>query len=61
MPYTRLYLDGMPYADLRQLEMVLSPHGFIKAALAATEDSISRYPQPIVGPSDFGLYSQFGQ
>jgi hypothetical protein len=58
MPYTRLYLDGMPYADLRQLEMVLSPHGFIKAALAAT-DAVA-ITQPIVGPSDFGL-SQFGQ
>jgi len=58
VPYTRLYLDGMPYADLRQLEMVLSPHGFIKAALAAT-DAVA-IKQPIVGPSDFGL-SQFGQ
>ncbi len=58
VPYTRLYLDGMPYADLRQLEMVLSPHGFIKAALAATDAVAIR--QPIVGPSDFGL-SQFGQ
>jgi hypothetical protein len=58
LPYTRLYLDGMPYADLRQLEMVLSPHGFIKAALAATDAVAIR--QPIVGPSDFGL-SQFGQ
>ena len=58
VPYTRLYLDGMPYADLRQLEMVLSPHGFIKAALAAT-DAVA-ITQPIVGPSDFGL-SQFGQ
>ncbi len=58
VPYTRLYLDGMPYADLRQLEMALSPHGFIKAALAAT-DAVA-IKQPIVGPSDFGL-SQFGQ
>jgi hypothetical protein len=58
VPYTRLYLDGMPYADLRQLEMTLSPHGFIKAALAAT-DAVA-ITQPIVGPSDFGL-SQFGQ
>ena len=58
VPYTRLYLDGMPYADLRQLEMVLSPHGFIKAALAATD--ATAITQPIVGPSDFGL-SAFGQ
>ena len=58
VPLTRLYLDGTPYADLRQLEIVLSPHGFIKAALAATDLKAIR--QPIVGPSDFGL-SQFGQ
>ena len=58
VPYTRLYLDGMPYADLRQLEMMLTPHGFIKAALAAT-DAVA-ITQPIVGPSDFGL-SAFGQ
>ena len=34
VPFTRLYLDGMPYGDLRKLEMVLTPHGFLKAALA---------------------------
>ncbi len=58
VPFTRLYLDGMPYADVRQLEMVLSPHGFIKAALAASD--ATAITQPIVGPSDFGL-SMFGQ
>ena len=58
VPYTRMYLDGIPYADLRQLEMVLSPHGFIKAALAATD--ATAITQPIVGPSDFGL-SMFGR
>ncbi len=57
VPYTRLYLDGMPYSDLRQLEMVLTPHGFIKAALASTD--ATAITQPIVGPSDFGL-SMFG-
>ena len=58
VPLTRMYLDGIPYADLRQLEMVLTPHGFIKAALAATD--ATAITQPIVGPSDFGL-SAFGQ
>jgi hypothetical protein len=58
VPLTRMYLDGIPYADLRQLEIVLSPHGFIKAALAATDLKAIR--QPIVGPSDFGL-SAYGQ
>src|ERR1700686_384154 len=47
VPYTRLYLDGLPYADLRQLEMVLSPHGFIKAALAATD--VTAIGRPLVG------------
>ena len=47
-----------PTADLRQLEMVLTPHGFIKAALASS-DAVA-IKQPIVGPSDFGL-SMFGQ
>jgi hypothetical protein len=58
VPLTRMYLDGIPYAELRQLEIVLSPHGFIKAALAATD--AKAITQPIVGPSDFGL-SDFGQ
>lgn len=58
VPFTRLYLDGMPSGELRQLEMILTPHGFIKAALAATDAIAIR--QPIVGPSDFGL-SMFGQ
>ena len=58
VPLTRLYLDGTPYADLRELEIVLSPHGFIKAALAATD--LKAITQPIVGPSDFGL-SAYGQ
>src|SRR5579864_9083385 len=28
VPLTRMYLDGVPYSDLRQLEIVLTPHGF---------------------------------
>src|SRR6202790_569167 len=35
VPLTRMYLDGVPYSDLRQLELVLTPDGFLKAALAA--------------------------
>ena len=58
VPLTRMYLDGIPHAELRELEMVLTPHGFIKAALAATD--ATAITQPIVGPSDFGL-SAFGQ
>jgi len=55
---TRPYLDGVPFGDLRQLELVLTPHGFLKAARAAS--SATAISLPIVGPSDFGL-SQNGR
>jgi hypothetical protein len=48
-PLTRPYLDGVPFGDLRQLEIVLTPHGFLKAALAAA--SATAISLPIVGPS----------
>jgi hypothetical protein len=57
-PLTSLYLDGVPYADLRQLELVITPHGFLKAALAAKD--ATAITLPIVGPSDAGL-SQNGR
>lgn len=34
IPQTRAYLDGIPVNELRQLEILLTPHGFLKAALA---------------------------
>src|SRR5277367_1214208 len=37
LPLTSLYLDGVSYADLRQLELAITPHGFLKAALAAKD------------------------
>ena len=58
VPFTRMYLDGVPYAILRQLELALTPHGALKAGLAATD--ATAITTPIVGPSDFGL-SQFGR
>jgi len=58
VPQPGLYLYGVPYADLRQLELVLTPHGFLKAALAASD--AAAISLPIVGPSDFGL-SQNGR
>ena len=57
-PLTRMYLDGVPYSDLRQLELVLTPHGFLKAALAASD--ATAISLNIVGASDIGL-SQFGR
>jgi glyoxylase-like metal-dependent hydrolase (beta-lactamase superfamily II) len=58
VPLTSLYLDGVSYADLRQLEVVITPHGFLKAALAAQD--ATGIALPIVGASDAGL-SQFGR
>ena len=59
VPFTRLYLDGVPYADVRQLELALTPHGALKAAIAAGP-AATAITLPIVGASDFGL-SQFGR
>jgi hypothetical protein len=58
VPLTSPYLDGVPYADLRLLEIAITPHGFLKMALA-TKDATA-ITLPIIGPSDFGL-SQFGR
>src|SRR3990172_3746232 len=58
VPLTRPYLDGIPYGEYRQLELVLTPHGFLKAALAASNHTAISLP--IVGPSEFGL-SQNGR
>ncbi|HEX2459537.1 MAG TPA: MBL fold metallo-hydrolase [Vicinamibacterales bacterium] len=58
VPLTRPYLDGVPFSDLRQLELALTPHGALRAGLAATD--ATAITLPIVGASDFGL-SQFGR
>ena len=47
VPLTRPYLDGVAYSDLRQLELALTPHGALRAALAAT--NATAITQPIVG------------
>jgi hypothetical protein len=52
VPQAGRFLDGPPIAELRQLDIVLTPHGFLKAALASEPTAIAL---PIVGPSDSGL------
>ena len=52
VPQTGRFLEGPPVAELRQLEIMLTPHGFLKAALEGNATAIT---QPIVGPSDNGL------
>lgn len=58
VPQPGLYMDGVPYNELRQLELVITPHGFLKAALAAKD--ATAITLPIVGASDAGL-SAFGR
>ena len=58
VPVTRPYLDGVPVNELRQLELAITPHGFLKAALAAKDPKAIRIQY--IGASDFGL-SQFGR
>ena len=56
VPLTRGYLDGISFNELRQLELAITPHGFLKAALAAKDAKAIKVR--LVGASDFGL-SQF--
>ena len=58
VPFTRGYLDGVPYNELRQLELAITPHGFLKAALAASDAKAIKLQ--LIGASDFGL-SQHGR
>src|SRR5687768_1022996 len=58
VPLTRGYLDGISFNELRQLELAITPHGFLKAALAAKDATAIKLR--LVGASDFGL-SQFGR
>jgi glyoxylase-like metal-dependent hydrolase (beta-lactamase superfamily II) len=58
VPLTRPYLDGVPFSELRQLELAITPHGFLKAALASSDAKAIR--MQFIGASDFGL-SQFGR
>ena len=58
VPLLRPYLDGIAHNELRQLEIAITPHGFLKAALAA--DDATAISLPIIGASDFGV-SQFGR
>jgi hypothetical protein len=55
---TRPYLDGVAFNDLRQLELAITPHGFLKEALAAKDAKAIKIQYN--GASDFGL-SQHGR
>jgi glyoxylase-like metal-dependent hydrolase (beta-lactamase superfamily II) len=55
---TRPYLDGVAFNELRQLELAITPHGFLKEALAAKDAKAIKIQYN--GASDFGL-SQHGR
>jgi glyoxylase-like metal-dependent hydrolase (beta-lactamase superfamily II) len=52
-PQPGKYLAGIPVADLRQLDIVMTPHGFLKAALAS--NPLNAITQAYAGPSNDGL------
>lgn len=53
VPPGRPYLEVMPHNELRQLEIILTPHGFLKAALASKD--ARAMSTAIVGPTNTGL------
>jgi glyoxylase-like metal-dependent hydrolase (beta-lactamase superfamily II) len=55
LPQPGLYMAGIPIAELRQLEIFLTPHGFLKGAMAANNAALTAITIPIVGPTNAGL------
>ncbi|TKB76844.1 MAG: hypothetical protein E8D45_05485, partial [Nitrospira sp.] len=53
VPQPGKYLAGISVADLRQLDIVMTPHGFLKAAMASTP--VNAITQAFAGPSNDGL------
>ena len=53
VPQTGLYLAAMPINELRQLEIIMNPHGFLKAAMAASDAKMMT--TPVFGTSNEGL------
>jgi glyoxylase-like metal-dependent hydrolase (beta-lactamase superfamily II) len=56
VPQPGQYLAGIPVAEFRQLDIVLTPHGFLKAALAANPTVIT-----LTLPASPGAISQNGK
>jgi hypothetical protein len=53
VPLTTLYLYAIPFAELRQLDIVMTPHGFLKAAMAAGNAMATRIT--VAGSSNPGM------
>jgi hypothetical protein len=50
-----LYLAGIPIAELRQLEIFLTPHGFLKGAMEAKDGELTSITLPFAGPTNAGM------
>ncbi len=55
-PQPGLYMAGIPIAEFRQLDILLTPHGFLKAAQAANPTAIS-----LTFPTSPGAVTQNGR
>jgi glyoxylase-like metal-dependent hydrolase (beta-lactamase superfamily II) len=56
VPQPGMYLAGIPVAEFRQLDILLTPHGFLKAALAGNPTAIS-----LTLPASPGAITQNGK
>ena len=56
VPQSGFYLAGIPVAEFRQLDILLTPHGFLKAAQAANPTAIS-----LTFPGSPGAITQNGK
>src|SRR5215475_9419422 len=56
VPQSGLYLAGFPVTEFRQLDILLTPHGFLKAAQAANPTAIS-----LTFPGSPGAITQSGK
>jgi glyoxylase-like metal-dependent hydrolase (beta-lactamase superfamily II) len=55
VPQPGLFNAGIPVAELRQLEIFLTPHGFLKGAMAANNAALTSVTLPFVGPTNAGM------
>jgi glyoxylase-like metal-dependent hydrolase (beta-lactamase superfamily II) len=55
VPQPGPYLAGIPVSDFRQLEILLTPHGFLKGAMAANNAALTSVTLPFAGTTNAGL------
>ena len=55
VPQPGQYMAGIPISELRQLEIFLTPHGFLKGAMAASDAQLKSVTLPIAGPTNAGM------